>query len=232
MQYAWLIWSLILLALWVVVYASLRTSESKREMLEISLWTSLLGLAEPIFVPRYWSPPSLFDLAQRTGFDIESLLFSFGVGGIASIVYEWFFAVTHVQVSPSERLHARHRWHPLALAVGPVVFLVLFLATPLNPIYSTFIAFVAGGLGTWYCRPELMGRTLFSSALFTAIYFLFFLSLVLVFPGYVRAVWNLPALSGVLVLGVPFEELMFAAGLGFYWSGLYEHLKWRRTRRK
>jgi len=201
-------------------------------MLEVSLWTSLLGLTEPIFVPAYWTPPSLFNLAARTGFDVESLFFSFGVGGLAAVVYEWSFKVTHSQIAHSERLHRRHRWHPLALAVGPVVFVVLFLATPLNPIYSTFFAFVVGGLGTWYCRPELIGRTIFSSVMFTAIYFLFFLSLVIFFPGYVRAVWNLPALSGVLVAGVPLEELMFAAGLGFYWSGLYEHLKWRRSRRE
>lgn len=50
-------------------------------MLYVSFLTSLLGLTEPIFVPKYWNPPSLFNLAQNTGFDIESLLFSFGIGG-------------------------------------------------------------------------------------------------------------------------------------------------------
>jgi hypothetical protein len=29
-------------------------------------------------VPEYWRPPSLFDLALKNGFDIESLLFAFG----------------------------------------------------------------------------------------------------------------------------------------------------------
>jgi hypothetical protein len=27
----------------------------------------------------YWAPPSLFSLAQKTGFDIESLIFSFAI---------------------------------------------------------------------------------------------------------------------------------------------------------
>jgi len=43
--------------------------------------TALFGLTEPRFVPEYWNPPSLFDLAQCTGFDIESLIFCFGIGG-------------------------------------------------------------------------------------------------------------------------------------------------------
>jgi protein-S-isoprenylcysteine O-methyltransferase Ste14 len=35
--------------------------------MRVSLATSLLGLTEPIFVPEYWNPPSLFDEAQRAG---------------------------------------------------------------------------------------------------------------------------------------------------------------------
>ncbi|MCL5435430.1 MAG: hypothetical protein M1405_03510 [Patescibacteria group bacterium] len=81
MQYVWLIWNILLLIIWAVIYFSLKSKQSKKEMLYVSFLTSLLGLTEPIFVPKYWNPPSLFNLAQNTGFDIESLLFSFGIGG-------------------------------------------------------------------------------------------------------------------------------------------------------
>lgn len=128
MQYAWLNWSLILLIVWAIVYFSLKNKESKKEMFVVSLWTSLLGLTEPLFVPEYWAPPSLFDLALKTGFDIESLFFAFGVGGL-----------------------------------------------------------------------------------------------------YVENVWNLRAISGILIMGIPLEELMFAVGLGFLWSSVYEHIKWRKV---
>ena len=30
-----------------------------------SIGTAPFGLTEPVFVPEYWSPPSLFDPAQR-----------------------------------------------------------------------------------------------------------------------------------------------------------------------
>jgi len=51
-------------------------------MLWASLFTMPFGPTDPLFVPEYWSPPSLFDLARTTGFDIESLIFCFDIGGI------------------------------------------------------------------------------------------------------------------------------------------------------
>ncbi len=38
------------------------------------------------------------------------------------------------------------------------------------------------------------------------------------------------AISGILILGVPLEELLFALSFGFYWSGVYEHVKWYRIK--
>lgn len=45
-------------------------------------------------------------------------------------------------------------------------------------------------------------------------------------PGYIESVWNLPALGGGLVYGVPLEELLFGFGFGLYWSSVYEHFTW------
>ena len=72
MPYAYLIWSLILLGIWGAIFAI--RSRLRGKMLRMSLITAPLGLSEPLFVPDYWLPPTLFDLAERTGFDLESLL--------------------------------------------------------------------------------------------------------------------------------------------------------------
>ncbi len=71
-----------------------------------------------------------------------------------------------------------------------------------------------------------------SAFLFFGVYFLYFLTLVAAFPGYVESVWNLDAISGILVLGIPLEELAFALTFGLYWSSVYEHTKWRRVTAK
>ena len=229
-QYAWLLWSLLLLGIWAVIYAFFKNREGRREMLIVSFWTSLLGFTEPIFVPSYWNPPSLFDLAHRTGFDIESIVFSFAMGGIAVALYDWIFAPHHFAMSNVEQHNLRHRYHWWALASAPITFVVLLIVTSFNPIYSSFIALIAGGLATWYCRPDLKKKMIASAFLFFGLYFFYFLTLIAVYPGYVERVWNLPAISRILIVGVPLEELMFAFGIGFLWSSVYEHFAWRRLK--
>ena len=225
-QFAWLLWSLFLIVIWGIIYMFLRSKESRKEMLTVSLWTSLLGLTEPLFVTEYWNPPSLFDLAHRTGFDIESFIFSFGIGGIAVVLYEWIFKTKHEQLSVIEHHHPRHKIHILALISAPVIFILFYLFGNLNPIYSAIIALMGGGLFTWYCRPDLMKRMLISALIFLGIYFIYFLTLIVMYPSYVERVWNLSAISGILFFGVPLEEMLFALSFGFYWASIYEHLNW------
>lgn len=228
MHYAWLVWSLLLLVPWSIIYFSLKSSEKKREMLVVSFWTSLIGFTEPFFVPFYWNPPSLFDLAWRTGFDIESFIFSFGIGGIAIVAYDSIFHVLGKKLSPLEKHLSRHRHHIFALILAPVVFFTLFFMAPLNPIYSAIIALVGGGIATWYCRPDLKKKMFVSALLFLGIYFIYFLTLIALYPGYVEQVWNLTALSGIRILEIPFEELLFATSFGFLWSSMYEHAVWKK----
>ena len=199
-------------------------------MLVVSLWTSLLGLTEPIFVPEYWSPPSLFDLALRTGFDIESLFFSFGIGGIAVVIYGLIFKVKNISISDKEHRSVRHRFHLWTILSAPAILILLLLTTNLNPIYSSIIAMIVGGLSACYCRPDLKKKIITSGFLFLGLYFFYFLSLIVMYPGYVEKVWNLSVISGVLVLGIPLEELMFAFSFGFLWSSIYEHIAWKKLR--
>lgn len=224
--FAYLIMSSALFAVWVVLYSVRK--DLRRTMIRVSLVTALLGITEPLFVPKYWNPYTLFDLARRTGFDLESLLFSFAIGGIVFAAYEVFFRMAPSKSMVSERHDRRHRHHFLALAAPYIVFVIVAVLTDLNPIYSSAIALTAGFLATLFCRPDLWLKMIVSGGLFLAVYFVVFVVFNLAFPGYVVAVWNLPAISGVRLVGVPLEELMFAFTFGLYWSSVYEHLMWRR----
>jgi hypothetical protein len=225
-HYAWFFWSLLLLGIWGVIFLLLRNKEGKRKMFVVSAWTSLLGLTEPIFVPAYWNPPSLFDLAYRTHFDLESFIFSFAIGGIVVALYDWIFKVRYGAMPYHDRCGPRHRYHLFALLSAPVLFFTLLIFAPISPIYSAFIAMMVGGFATWYCRPDLKKKMITSAFLFLGLYFLYFLTLIAAYPGYVERVWNLAVISGILTFGVPLEELMFAFGLGFFWSSVYEHITW------
>ncbi len=226
--YAYLGLSVALSLVWLMLYA-LR-HDLNASMLRVSLCTGLLGLTEPLFVPRYWNPFTLLDLAHRTGFDLESLLFSFSIGGIAFAAYELLFHVGPVESIAAERDKGLHQQHTVAVLSAPLLFGILSVTTRLNPIYLSAIALVAGFFATLYCRRDLWLKMIVSGVLFLAIYFFVFALFNVVFPGYVVAVWNLKAISGIRLIGVPLEELMFAFTFGLYWSSVYEHFTWHGQR--
>lgn len=227
-KYIWLIWALAFLIPWVILYTAV--PEQRRVMLLSSLLTSLFGLTEPIFVPAYWNPPSLFDLAQRTGFDIESLIFCFGIGGVGAVLYNALTKKHLMPMNMQDLNSPRHRFHRIVLGAPFIVFIALFFL-PWNPIYPGIAALFAGGMSCMLCRPDLAMNTLIGGALFAVFYLCFLVVLEIMAPGYIARVWNLPALSGVMVGAFPIEELFFGFGIGAYWSGVYEHLTWHHSTR-
>jgi len=226
----WLAFTLLFLLAWIIIF--LLKKNLRKEILWVSILTALFGLTEPLFVPEYWNPPSLFNLADKTGFDIESILWSFAIGGIGAVIYMAFFKIKYKQMSMSEKHHKKHRYHLLSLIVPIIVFLLLFLLTDLNPIYSASISMFIGFASTLLCRPDLKKNMMFSGIIFLILYFIFFLLFNLAYPGIVQEVWNLSAISGILILGVPLEELIFAFTFGLLWSSYYEHIKWYKVKEK
>ena len=226
MQNVWFIWSLIILALWAVIYLSQKSV--RKEMLKMSLITMPFGLTEPLFVPEYWFPPSLFNLAENTGFDIESIIFSFAIGGLGTVLYRLIYKSSLSMIPHEERHHKQHKFHIYILFVPLIIFLILAFTTSLNHIYCGTIAMFFGGIATLYCRPDLKGKIWVGGILFTLLYFVYFGSILPFYPEYVELYWNLDNLTHILILGIPIEELIFAFTFGMYWSGLYEHLYWRK----
>lgn len=227
-HYVWLAWSTAFLIPWSILF--LASAAHRRIMWRTSAVTALFGLTEPIFVPSYWNPPSLFELAQRTRFDIESLIFSFAIGGVGTVLYDTLTHRTMVPLRVAERQHPRHRLHRLALFVPIVLFVPLYFL-PWNPIYPSVVCLVVGAIASVLCRRELLGSTLIGGGLFLSMYLVFMLVLLWFAPGYIEEVWNLPALSGVLIGGIPIEELLFGFSFGLYWTGAYEHFTWHRSDR-
>lgn len=225
-HYVWLAWSSAFLLPWLVLYAT--NPLLRGVMWRASIATAAFGLTEPIFVPAYWSPPSLFELAQRTRFDIESLIFSFAIGGIGVVLYNALTRTHLARVSLTSQRESLHRFHRIALFVPVIAFLPLVFL-PWNAIYAAILALVVGSVASLVCRPHLLKKTLTGGVLFFALYGVFMAGLALLVPGYIAEVWNLPALSGVLVYDIPLEELIFGAAFGLYWSGVYEHFMWMES---
>lgn len=225
-QYVWLVWSSAFLLPWAALYVA--NPRLRRVMLRSSAVTMLFGITEPIFVPEYWNPPSLFELAHRTGFDIESLIFSFAIGGIGSVLYSAIARQHLVSASSVERTEPLHRLHRAALLLPFVSFVPLYLL-PWNPIYAVLASLLLGAVASVACRPSLARKTFVSALLFMALYAAFMLGVRFITPGYIAEVWNLRDLRWGLLIGIPTEELLFGLVFGAYWAGVYEHLTWSKS---
>ena len=88
---------------------------------------------------------------------------------------------------------------------------------------------VLGAIAAVLCRPDLKSKTLLGGVLFLVLYSIFLLGLKWSAPAYIEQVWNLNALSGIVIYGLPIEELLFGFSFGLVWTGIYEHFTWKRS---
>ncbi len=97
-------------------------------MWRASVLTSPFGLTEPLFVPAYWNPPSIFHLVETTRFDIESLIFTFAIGGVGAVLYNVLTRQTLRPMAQVEREQPHHSMHRAALLLPIIVFPILYFS--------------------------------------------------------------------------------------------------------
>lgn len=167
--------------------------------------------------PGYWNPKTLFDLGQKTrGYAIEDVVFMFFVGGIGTSVYELFFAKKVQYIK-------KHRHHLSAIIVGMIVAALFAVIFRYNLIYSLVIFGFASALIIWIQRKDLIRHSIFGGFSFLLIYFCIFLVFNYFFPNFIKDFYNLKNLTGIIILGVPVEELLYALSFGMFWAPIYEY---------
>jgi hypothetical protein len=194
----------------------------KRYRKEIRWGTLLatpLALTSLLFVPQYWTPPSLFDLDQKIHVGIEDFLWAAAVGGMAAVVGEILLKEKLREVRSRRR---KRHYGPFIVIV--VVFAALEFWHSNKTMLNTIVCFAVGAVVLAYLRRDLIPLMLTGLASFTVLYFLLFQWVLLLYPEFVTRYWNLPNLIGKFVAGVPIEELLFAATGGAIFSVAYEYL--------
>jgi hypothetical protein len=84
------------------------------------------------------------------------------------------------------------------------------------------------GVATTLCRPDLKAATWLVGVYFGGYCWVFIKGLEWLRPGHIESVWNLGALASVLVHAVPIGRVLFTAGFGCNWAGIYGHHSWQR----
>jgi hypothetical protein len=187
------------------------------------LWASCCGIPfgfiDFFLVPAYWNPDSLFGLIKKYGVGIESFIFLFVMTGIASVIYEFLRKEKLVKLAHGGRSHF---WLIFFIPLAYVAMSILF---PLKAVYNLMIVGAVGDIITAYFRRDLWKQIFASAFIFSSLYFVVFVLINLIFKGLVENFYNLKNTWGILVLGVPLEEIGVAFFAGAFWSTIYEYTK-------
>ena len=211
----WLIGSLLLLLTWLLFW--IFNSRMRKRMVLASVLLMPTGISQGHFVPEYWNPPSIFKLSESIGFDLESLLFSFSIGGISIALFELFSSKRVNQL----RRNRNDQVLIIIAACTSVVFCTVYDFLGFNPIYSLLAALYSGSVFLMMARPVIIPEAIKHSLVFLFFYTIVFLMLNIIFPDFVSETWNLSNISNILIMGIPIEEFAYAFGFAMMWSMVY-----------
>jgi uncharacterized MnhB-related membrane protein len=213
-RYAYLSGALLYLLLWGLVF--LRRADLRREMVCMGALSVLYAVPHELLIwtPDWWHPQTI----TGTTVGVEDLLYGFGNGGVLAVIFALVF---RLEARPAgDTLPVPYRAVPYA--INALLPLVLVLALGLH-------SFIASGLGALLAlalvlrtRPDLLGAAVWSAVLGTLVSFPFYWLMRVLLPGYIASTWYLERLSGIDLLGIPVEDVIWylytAAFLGTYFK--------------
>jgi len=221
-QHAYLIGNLFFLAVWIILFLYRR--DLRRKILIMSLAIAPMGPLSQLFYSRdYWHP----QLFNGWLIGIEDLLFSFAIGGIATVIYEELFGKKYMK----RHLSAHPKWMFAVALFGIVWMFVGNLVLGFNSIYVSTLGFLIIGASFLFFRHDLLKDALFSALFVGGLMFVFYLLFGFIFDGIIQEWWMLKNISGIIILGAPLEELMWGFGWGFVAGPAYEFINGLRFRK-
>jgi hypothetical protein len=197
---------------------SLVALQFRRSQRAAMLWSGLLAIpwamGSLVLEVEYWQPRRI--AGSFTG--VEDVICSFSAG-----VFTWLVATSSLR----PRLAARRSMAAVAghLAVNSLIGVSMFavfrlLDIALMAAISCSMVGVAAVLAIR--KPRLWTMPLLGGLAFPFVYLAFVSCFFGVWPHALEQ-WNLVNLSGVLVFGVPVEEVEWAIGFGTMWPLLMAH---------
>lgn len=225
-QYAYLVSAtLLLFPIWLLLF--LHRKDLRQELLLVSIVIGIIGpISELWYLQDYWRPETF----NGWTIGVEDFLFGFFIGGIGSVIYEELFG-KHF----TKRLDRTHHWRWFLI---PIVILFLlglnipFLYFDINSIYASIIALLVTAAVMMYFRTDLWGDLFMSGVLVGLIMSVNYLIFLKIFPEAIHRWWELENISGILVMGIPLEELLWAFSWGMVGGPIYEFFTGRKFSRR
>lgn len=178
-------------------------------------------LAEGIWYTQDWWKPQTI---THTLIGIEDFFLAFSTGGISSVIYKELF---HKTIYKSVRFKTNHWILVLPLLTVLMVTHVLFVYFKWFSFWANITGFGIGLLGISLLRKDLEEEAIKGGLLFTLLIIPVYWILNYFYPAMYLEIWNFKKISGIFLLGIPYEDLVwwffagaFAAVLYDYWNVL------------
>lgn len=237
-HYAYIIADFILFIPWLVMF--LYRKDLRREMITMGLLSGVWLVASGIwfyniYIDTYWRPEfagflhinKLTSLIGLKAGGVEDVLFLFFITGIAAAFYEEFFHRTH-----TNKIYRKSSYYFLFPFIIFLSFSIITITRKFNIIYGEYLAYFISAAIVWFKRHDLFLHSIATALFLSIFFFLFYIFVFLrLFPGIIHAWWIVENGSGILIQGVPLEELIWAFSYGLFIAPMYEFLHGLKDRK-
>ena len=208
----------ILLLIPLYIYACIRLKENRKEIILSGITFGIGAILIGKFYANfdYWNPPYIFG----ADLPIEDFLYGFIFGGLSTVIYQLVFPIKF-----SLKKRRPHFESILLFAIFSVFCFTLVVdRLAMNSIIAHIIPPLFVGVYAIFYRRDLFKIAIISASLLTLLTFVWQLLIIIIAPEVISRFWILENLSGILIIVVPLEELLFAFALGFGASIYYEFI--------
>jgi hypothetical protein len=176
---------------------------------------AVLALLSPLSVLHdgpYWAPQRLGEqFWGLKGWGLEDVLCTFSIGSLVWLSAIWGMRGLVLPQPRFRRIVIRFS----AIAAVATAAIVLWAALGLTIMVATILVQVTLIVGLLWLRPALWAMPTRVALLYTPYYFAV-LTLAGLWHRDFHAMWNGPEILGPYVLGLPIEELLWSASLGWF----------------
>jgi len=219
--YGYLIGCFVLLIVWLLFF--LWRKENRKIMLWVSLIVGVCGLiADPVYYLDWWHPLTITGTVPG----IESFLFGFAVGGIASVAYEDLYSSKIKIKKVGKKGVIRENVNLIALLLFAIaIFIFCYFTLRMGSFKASFPAMLIPIFIIWIKRRDLIFDSIAEGFLLSVISFVFYIVPEFLFPGWIQSSWSFENISGITLLKVPIEDVVWYFISGMLVGPLYEYWK-------
>lgn len=215
-KYLYLFSSIVLGLFWLLLFLVRR--DLRREILVMSLVLFPLGvvLEKMWYFKDYWQP----EFVTGWPISVEDALFGFFLAGISAVIYEELAGKRFIN-----RHKRSHNWLLVFFVV--IILLTTFVLTNIfniNSIYSSSLGFLISATIIITIRKDLIKDALISGIFIGGGAFFGYQIIFTLFPELIKRWWMLENISGIMIIGVPIEEVLWFFSVGMFIGPIYEFI--------